>query len=108
MQKNPIYDDWTSEGDEEEEAGKQPEKTGEQLREEEKAKHQKKLDRDIRKLDRDITKRQSDLKNLAEKEKFYLEEIKKLRFEYEKTKEAIIKEGFEIGLYDKVNRQFAH
>ena len=65
------------------------------------------LHRDITKLESEIEAKQRDLTRLDEKEKFFLEEIEKLRFEYNQTKKKVLEEGRELGLYDRVNRQYS-
>ena len=64
------------------------------------------LHRDINKLEEDIEQKDRDLTRLEEKEKFFLEEIEKLRFEYNQTKKKVLEEGRELGLYDRINRQY--
>lgn len=64
------------------------------------------LHRDINKLEADIEQKNRDLTRLDEKEKFFLEEIEKLRFEYNQTKKKVLEEGRELGLYDRINRQY--
>ena len=64
------------------------------------------LHRDISKLENDIEQKTRDLTRLDEKEKYFLEEIEKLRFEYNQTKKKVLEEGRELGLYDRINRQY--
>ena len=66
-----------------------------------------KLERDVGRLETDIDKKSKDLVKLDEKEKYFLDEIEKLRFEYEQTKRRVLEEGQALGLYDNLNRQFA-
>lgn len=64
------------------------------------------LHRDISKLEEAIEQNNRDLTRLDQKEKYFLEEIEKLRFEYNQTKKKVLEEGRELGLYDKINRQY--
>jgi hypothetical protein len=43
---------------------------------------------------------------LDEKEKYFLEEIEKLRFEYEQTKKRLLENGQSLGLFEGANRQY--
>ena len=65
------------------------------------------LNRDLKKLEIDIEKRTNDIVKLDDKEKFFLEEIEKLRFEHEQTKKRVLDEGKALGLYDTANRQYS-
>ena len=65
-----------------------------------------KVQHEIQQYQEEVSSKQKDIKKLLEKERMYLEEIERLKLEYEANKKKVLDEGASLGYAGPVLREF--
>lgn len=65
-----------------------------------------KVQHEINQYQEEVSAKQKDIKKLLEKERMYLEEIERLKLEYEANKKKVLDEGASLGYAGPVLREF--